>query len=128
MGFDKFRLPLGERTFLECVVDRLADSVQGPIVCAASAATKSKVNEIAERIGGDRLRVVADENPDCGPIEGIRCGLSAIADDVDWAFVTGCDVPLLKPEIIQVLIDAANESEVDAVSVSYTHLTLPTKA
>lgn len=115
MGFDKFLLPLGERTFLDCLLEKLTGSVTGPIVCSASTSTKKAIVEIVERIGGDKVRVVVDENQDCGPVEGIRVGLSALESEVEWAFVTGCDVPLLRPQVIALLVDATKEQEVEAV-------------
>ncbi len=103
MGFDKFRLPLHGRTFLECVIDKLATVVDGPIIAAASARTATDVRKISEAIDLERLHVVVDERDDSGPLEGIRAGIEAAAESADWAFVTSCDVPLICPEVLKIL-------------------------
>ena len=41
--------------------------------------------------------VTCDENEGRGPLEGLRAGLKALPEDVDAAYVTSCDVPLLVP-------------------------------
>jgi molybdopterin-guanine dinucleotide biosynthesis protein A len=43
---------------------------------------------------------VHDRQPDRGPLEGLAVGLHALDDRAEAAFVTGCDVPLLKPEFV----------------------------
>lgn len=103
MGFDKFRLPLEGRTFLECVVEKLATVVDGPIIAAASERTASDVLKIKDSIDLDRFDVVVDERDDSGPMEGIRVGLEAAAKSAQWAFVTSCDVPLICPEVLRIL-------------------------
>jgi len=115
MGFDKFRLPFGERTFLQCVVEKLQDSVGGPIVAAASRSTHEQVQKIAQLIASPRLKVVVDNNRESGPVEGIRCGLAALEGQADWGFVTGCDVPLLRSQTIDLLVDVARDSTFQAV-------------
>ena len=71
MGFDKFRLPLKGRTFLECVVDKLATVVDGPIIAAASERTAPEVIKIGKSIDLDRFGIVVDQRDDSGPMEGI---------------------------------------------------------
>ncbi len=115
MGFDKFELPFGERTFLQCVFEKLRDSVEGPIVAAASETTLERVRRIADAIDDSRLEVVVDELADSGPVEGIRCGLVALAGRARWGFVTGCDVPMLRSQVVDLLVDAAKDSRRQAV-------------
>ena len=103
MGFDKFRLPLKGRTFLECVVDKLATVVDGPIIAAASERTAPEVIKIGKSIDLDRFGIVVDQRDDSGPMEGIRVGLEKAGESSRWAFVTSCDVPLICPEVLRVL-------------------------
>jgi len=111
MGFDKFRLPLGDRTFLECVVEKLATVVDGPIIAAASERTVGEVAKIKDSINEDRFQVVVDQRNDSGPLEGIRTGLIAAGKVAKWAFVTSCDVPLICPEVLGLLQNALRDTD-----------------
>jgi len=123
MGFDKFRLPLGDRTFLECVVEKLATVIDGPIIAAASERTVGEVTRIKDSLAIDRFEVVVDQRNDCGPMEGIRVGLEAAGRVSKWAFVTSCDVPLICPEVLGVLQSALND--VDSPEVEAAMPTSP---
>ena len=111
MGFDKFRLPMGDKTFLECVARKLATVIDGPIIAAASQRTFDEVTRIGESIGLDRFQIVVDQRVDSGPLEGIRGGLDAAGKTSRWAFVTSCDVPLICPEVLHVLQNSLQELE-----------------
>lgn len=113
MGFDKFRLPLGDRTFLECVVEKLAMVIDGPIIAAASERTFAEVCKIKDLINEERFQVVVDQRNDSGPLEGIRVGLQAAGTVAQWAFVTSCDVPLICPQVLGVLQAALEETETE---------------
>ena len=104
MGFDKFRLPLGDQSFLEHVVSRLLQVVDGPIIAAASQQSADEVRAIVEKLVDDRVHVVVDRNDD-GPLEGIYTGLEKAAEFSRWAFVTSCDVPLIVGGVLDVLRD-----------------------
>jgi len=111
MGFDKFRLPLGDRTFLECVVEKLVTAVDGPIIVATSERTFAEVDKIRHAMNEERFQIVVDERNDSGPMEGIRVGLGAANRVAKWAFVTSCDAPLICPEVLGVLQNALDEIE-----------------
>ena len=83
------------KTFLEQVTSQVA-KVTGPIVLVGG--TDFSQHELPNVMLGQ------DENPDSGPLEGIRVGLKMLEPLVEYAFVTSCDVPLIKPELIQFLI------------------------
>jgi molybdopterin-guanine dinucleotide biosynthesis protein A len=57
------------------------------------------------------VRVVRDEQEYLGPLAGIGVGLAALADVVEAAYCSGCDVPLLRPEFVRVMIAALGEHE-----------------
>lgn len=118
MGFDKFRLPFDGRTFLECVIEEVAEAIEGPIVVAASQRTISEVTKLCDSIGNSRVRIVVDQRDDSGPMEGIRAGLADVESEATWAFVTSCDVPLFCPEVLAVLTAAVsrlNDPALEAV-------------
>lgn len=103
MGFDKFRLPLGDRTFLECVLEQLLLNFDGPAICVARSQTAEAVEKIVQKLKSDRIHILTDERENSGPLEGIRVGLRAAAKDAHWGFVTSCDVPLLSKKVLQLL-------------------------
>lgn len=95
MGEDKSRLIFRGKTFLESIISRIG-KVAGPIVIAGGNCAD------LENIAPGTI-FVADENPGCGPLEGIRVGLKTLAAHVEFGFVTGCDAPLIEPKLIELL-------------------------
>ncbi|MFK7767537.1 MAG: molybdenum cofactor guanylyltransferase [Mariniblastus sp.] len=102
VGVDKTELVFQGQTFLERVVEQVA-SVADKVVLVGQIASD------AHRIPND-VEVLQDERAGDGPLEGIRVGLKYLSDrQLSWAFVTSCDVPLIKPELIRFLF--ANRGE-----------------
>ncbi len=97
MGYPKAALPFGPETMLARVV-RLLGEVVDPLVVVAA-----RDQELPELPVG--VRVARDDNPDRGPLEGLRVGLSRLADSADAAYATSCDVPLLVPEFVRRMIE-----------------------
>lgn len=107
-GGGKALLTLHGKTFLEHVVAAVAAEVDHTIVVAAPGQTLPAV---------DAVRVVHDRTPGAGPLAGIRDGLRvaltrdhADAPQPRLAFVASCDVPLLRRDVIRLLMDSATES------------------
>src|SRR5262245_5806484 len=87
MGPSKALLPFGPETMLQRVV-RILSGLVGPIVAVAAA------GQALPKLPPDVI-VTRDEREGRGPLEGLRAGLKALPADVDRAYVTSCDVPLL---------------------------------
>jgi len=110
-GGGKALLTFHGRTFLEHVVAAVAAEAGHTIVVAAPGQTLPALDDV---------RIVHDLTPGAGPLAGIRDGLRAVlaVDDTDHAatspphlaFVASCDVPLLRREVVRLLIDMAAES------------------
>jgi len=119
-GGGKALLRFHGQTFLEHVVASVAAEVGQTIVVAAAGQT-------APALAG--VRIVHDLTPGAGPLAGIRDGLRAVRIGEDGeqsnhgdhgdraaappprlAFVVSCDVPLVRREVIRLLIDVATES------------------
>jgi molybdopterin-guanine dinucleotide biosynthesis protein A len=47
-----------------------------------------------------------------GPLNGLATGLRALADRVDAAYATGCDVPLLAPRFVDRMFTLLNDHDV----------------
>lgn len=56
--------------------------------------------------------ITRDDRPQEGPLRGIACGLACLEGIVDAAYVSSCDVPLLKPEFVRALVDRLGEHEI----------------
>lgn len=51
--------------------------------------------------------IIEDEVKDCGPLAGIVAGLKNVQNEA--ALVLSCDVPFIKPELLQQLIDSEGD-------------------
>ena len=111
MGFDKSQLVFGDgsqqATFLTRIVFELSQQVQTVIVVCDS-------NHLQQPAGlPDNVIVTRDRNSNCGPLEGVAAGLAALPNDIEAAFVTSCDVPGIRADIVPLL--AAQLRDYDAV-------------
>lgn len=103
LGIDKTQLDFKGHTFLEQVVAQVAQ-VCGQVVVVGDT-------DLSFHVLPDDVWLARDEEADKGPLEGIRVGLEQLAGGKDginqceFAFVTSCDVPLLKPELIRYLFE-----------------------
>lgn len=104
MGVAKALLPFGGEPMLSRVV-RLLGEIVSPIVVVA-AADQQLPEMPAEVI------VTRDEQPDRGPLEGLRAGLAALPAEVDAAYATSCDVPLLAADFVRRMIDELGENRI----------------
>jgi len=104
MGRPKALLPFGPETMLARVV-RLVSEVVEPVVVVAAA--DMDLPELPSRV-----LVAHDRRPGRGPLEGLATGLAVLQAHVEAAFVTGCDVPFLRPQLIHRLIQLAGEHDV----------------
>jgi len=109
MGLDKATLPFGPELMLTRVVRLLGEVVDSIVVVAAA--------------GGQELpplppdvRVVRDQRESRGPLEGLYAGLSALPPEIDAAYATSCDVPLLVPAFVSRMFDLL---EANAIAVPY---------
>lgn len=114
-GGGKASLTFRGKTFLEQVIAAVGAEVGRTIVVAAPGQTLPSL---------EGVRIVRDSTPGAGPLAGIRDGLRAALppdrgdrDDAGFAsphslaFVASCDLPLLRPEMVRRLLDAAAESD-----------------
>lgn len=118
MGRPKYLLPLhGEPLLLRMC--RIVGQVVRPIVVVAA------VDQIMPPLPND-VYVVTDTMAASGPLAGIQRGLQFLHDsfpDVSAAFVTSCDAPLLRPEVVSLL--CRQLSGYDAVAARQDELLHP---
>src|SRR5258705_5400650 len=114
MGTSKALLPFGPETMLQRVI-RLLETVVSPIVVVAAG--DQQLPDLPPHV-----IVTRDEREARGPLEGLRAGLKALPVDVDAAYVTSCDVPLLVPGFVRQMLDLAEGYDVAVIeSEGFTH-------
>jgi len=103
MGRPKLSLPFGDETMLGRIV-RIVGEVVSPVVVVAS------VGQELPPLPGETI-VTRDAIEGQGPLAGLAAGLAALNGRADAAYVSSCDVPLLKVEFIRAMIDALGTHE-----------------
>ena len=114
MGTSKALLPFGPETMLQRVV-RLLGGIVTPIVAVAAPG-----QELPD-LPADVI-VTRDEREGRGPLEGLRAGLKALPQNIEAAYVTSCDVPLLVPGFVRQMLDLARGYDVAVMEIDgFTH-------
>jgi molybdopterin-guanine dinucleotide biosynthesis protein A len=93
MGRPKALLPFGPELMLQRVVRLLREAVPRVIVVAAPGQELPPLPSEAT--------VVRDRREGRGPLEGLAAGLAALPAEATTAYVTSCDVPLLRPAFVR---------------------------
>jgi molybdopterin-guanine dinucleotide biosynthesis protein A len=102
MGRDKALLPFRGGTLAQSVAHIVADAA-GSVTLVGDPAVYASLG----------FPTVGDRYPGEGPRGGI---LTALAHTTaDWNLVTACDMPGLDVELLKTLLDAAEQSDVDAL-------------
>jgi molybdopterin-guanine dinucleotide biosynthesis protein A len=109
MGTSKALLPFGPETMLQRVV-RLLGTVAFPIVVVHAPGQELPPLP-------DDVMLAKDDREGLGPLEGLRAGLAALPPDVDVAYVTSCDVPLLVPGFVTEMVDLARGYDIAVMEI-----------
>lgn len=96
MGRDKALLVFGSMTLLEQVVETVR-AVAGTVLVVADRAERYALPE--------GVRALGDRFPGAGPLGGIVTGLEAA--EMGYHLVTACDMPLLQPALLHLLLAEA---------------------
>lgn len=91
MGVAKASLPLGEQTFLSRIGHTLL-TLTPHVVAVGPQGVKSPPAEWRLPPG---VAWCSDRRSGGGPVHGVEVGLQALRRQVDWAWVTSCDCPLI---------------------------------
>ena len=114
MGTSKALLPFGAETMLQRIV-RLLGTVVSPLVVVA--APGQLLPELPSSVV-----ITRDEREGRGPLEGLRAGLKTLPNSVECAYVTSCDVPLLVPEFVRMMVDLLGDYDICVVEIDgFTH-------
>ncbi len=113
MGRPKAWLPFAGEIMLLRVVRLLAEVVR-PIVVVA--APDQEVPPLPRDV-----EVVRDEVKDRGPLQGLAAGLAALRGRAEAAYLSSCDVPLLRPAFVRRLIDLLEQHTICVPHVDGHH-------
>ncbi|HEX2475019.1 MAG TPA: molybdenum cofactor guanylyltransferase, partial [Lacipirellulaceae bacterium] len=114
MGRDKATLPFGPELMLQRVV-RLV----GEVVAFENMVVVAAPNQLLPALPAG-VSTVRDVQEYRGPLAGLATGLRALADRVDAAYVTSCDVPLLIPAFSERMFDLLGDFDI-AVPIDAQH-------
>ena len=109
MGVAKAALPFGPETMLQRVV-RLLGTVVSPIVVVA--AREQSLPELPADV-----KITRDEREQRGPLEGLRAGLKALPDSIEFAYITSCDVPLLEPAFVERMVELLGDHDIAVMEI-----------
>ncbi len=113
MGRPKAWLPFGDELMLPRVV-RLLGEVVAPIVVVAAP------GQDVPPLPSD-IDVVRDETEGRGPLQGLAAGLAALCGRADAAYVSSCDVPLLRPAFVRRLVELLGDHAICVPRVGEHH-------
>jgi molybdopterin-guanine dinucleotide biosynthesis protein A len=116
MGRPKAWLPFGGETMLQRVV-RVLRGVVDPVVVVA--APGQDVPELPPDV-----TIVRDEVEGKGPLAGLAAGLAALEGRADAAYLSSCDVPFLKRELVERILSFLTPDSrllTPAIAVSHTN-------
>jgi molybdopterin-guanine dinucleotide biosynthesis protein A len=114
MGLDKATLPFGPELMLQRVVRLLGEVVESIVVVAAPAQDLPALPP--------SVCVVRDRREGRGPLEGLAAGLAGLPPEVEAAYATSCDVPLLVPGFVRRMFDLLGEHAIAVpVTGGYHH-------
>jgi molybdenum cofactor guanylyltransferase len=115
MGRPKSQLDFHGETFLATLIRRFKTANYSVVVVGAADADSQmgldpayqplRPSMVSSRESAQPfVRFAQDEKAGLGPLEGLRIGLAELQPFFEFAFVTACDCPLLKLEIIEFML------------------------
>jgi molybdopterin-guanine dinucleotide biosynthesis protein A len=113
MGRPKAWLPFGDETMLERVVRILSKVVQ-PIVVVA--APEQDVPPLPPEV-----LLTRDEEKGKGPLQGLSAGLRVLSERVEAAYLSSCDVPLLRPAFVRRMLSLLGQHSICVPHVDGFH-------
>jgi molybdopterin-guanine dinucleotide biosynthesis protein A len=104
MGRPKAWLPFAGEVMLPRVVRLLTEAVQPVVVVAAP---NQDVPPLPPQVA-----VVRDEVEGRGPLQGLAAGMEALRGRAEVAYLSGCDVPLLRPAFVRRVVDLLGNAQI----------------
>jgi molybdopterin-guanine dinucleotide biosynthesis protein A len=102
MGRPKAWLPFGPDEVLLQRVVRILCQVVSPVVVVAAVG-----QELPALSAG--VLIARDANEALGPVGGLSAGFAVLRGHAQAAYVSACDVPLLKPEVVRKICESLGD-------------------
>jgi molybdenum cofactor guanylyltransferase len=102
MGSDKANLLLGDQTLLQRVIATMQQVFPHVIVSVRQPRPEIDLPQVCDE-QADSGKPGGVGMPAGGPLAGLAASLSQIA--TPWAFVVGCDMPFVKPALVELLAE-----------------------
>ncbi len=118
MDADKATLPFGSETMLARVVRQMGEVVATTVVVAEPG------QSLGELPAG--VKIAYDRHPGRGPLEGLAAGLSAIQEEADVVYASGCDAPFLVPAFVEQMFDLLGEHGGGEYEIGEYEIAVPT--
>jgi molybdenum cofactor cytidylyltransferase len=114
MGRNKLLEPLKGKPLVRHVAEAAAASSAAPLIVV----TGNGSAQVEATLHGIESRFVHNPDYSKGLSTSLKCGLSALPDDVDAALILLGDMPMVGPHLIDTLIAAFNPGEDRAICVA----------
>ncbi|WP_440007670.1 molybdenum cofactor guanylyltransferase [Halomicrococcus sp. SG-WS-1] len=90
------------------MIRRVADELESAVDELVVNCRREQTDSLRTALSGYErpVRFAEDDEPDRGPMAGIRTGLHAV--DETYAFVVACDMPFVNRELVEYLFDRAS--------------------
>jgi len=101
MGRDKAELPFAGQSMLAHMTKIVGTTVAATVV----------VKSPSQMLPGDLppVTIGVDRRAHGGPLEGLTAGWACLAADVEAVFACGCDLPLLRPAVVERLFSRLDD-------------------
>ncbi|MCW4005206.1 MAG: molybdenum cofactor guanylyltransferase [Candidatus Bathyarchaeota archaeon] len=109
---DKALAELFGKPLLVHAIENVQKVVDEVVVCTNTQTRKTQYEEVLTHYDMENVQIVVDEKISYikGPNVAVLTGLKATK--ADYCFTLPCDMPLLKPEVVNYLFDAAGDAQV----------------
>ena len=104
MGRPKAWLPFGDEVLLQRVVRILMECVTPVLVVAGPSQELPSLPP--------NVLLARDDEEYLGPLNGLATGLGALAGRADLAYLSSCDVPLLRPAFVRRVVAGLGDADV----------------
>ena len=112
MGEPKQLLPFGDSTIIETVIDNLLGSKLNEVIVVVGHEAK----KIQAHIQHKPVKIVFNPNYQEGMLTSAQCGVQSISASADAFAMTLVDLPLITPDLVNLVIDTYVQTE-DGITV-----------
>ncbi len=117
MGEPKQLLPFGDSTVIETVIDNLLGSKLNEVIVVVG----HQADKIQAHIHHKPVKVVFNPRYQEGMLTSAQCGVGAISAAADAFAMTLVDLPLITPDLVNLVIDAYVQAEGGIAVPSYNY-------